>query len=237
MQTFDFTQVLQHSQPLIIASIVFEVAIAFLLWFRSTRILGIFLGVLFHLLILLFLGPYGQNWNQVVWPWNIAMILLLVLLYTPRNDLQQSNPFAVLKAYRPAWISALLLGVFPLFNIFGLWPVNLSFKMYAGNNPEGILYAKEANIPCLSSETIAQVQCLNTSQSTIATCYLIIDDWAFSSLGVAPFSSPQRLKQVARIYCSCLKDQDEAGLEILEVKGWKEEKPEQKWTCKELINY
>lgn len=50
---------------------------------RVRRIAGI-VGVVMHLVLLGALGPLGQNWNVVVWPWNIAMAFVLVLITQPQ---------------------------------------------------------------------------------------------------------------------------------------------------------
>ena len=38
-------------------------------------------AIAMHAFILLAIGPFGQNSNSVVWPWNIAMICFLLILF------------------------------------------------------------------------------------------------------------------------------------------------------------
>src|SRR5262249_20231145 len=38
-------------------------------------------AVAMHLLLLLDLGPFGHNYNSIVWPWNVAMATLVVVLF------------------------------------------------------------------------------------------------------------------------------------------------------------
>ena len=105
------------------------------------------------------------------------MMALLYLLYWKPMAEPVFSPFQNLKI---AILPLLLLGIMPLFNSFNLWPGNLSFNMYAGNNPEGILYAPQAHVSALSLAANKQIHCI-----AAAPCYLIIDDWAFEEIKVA----------------------------------------------------
>jgi uncharacterized membrane protein YphA (DoxX/SURF4 family) len=58
-----------------------EIAIALLLWFPRLRRIALALTVLTHTFALVFLGPWGHNYNWVVWPWNLAMIALVAGLF------------------------------------------------------------------------------------------------------------------------------------------------------------
>jgi uncharacterized membrane protein YphA (DoxX/SURF4 family) len=64
-----------------------EIAIALLLWFPRLRRIAFALTILTHTFALLFLGPLGHNYNWVVWPWNLAMIALVLSLFA------QGKPF------------------------------------------------------------------------------------------------------------------------------------------------
>jgi uncharacterized membrane protein YphA (DoxX/SURF4 family) len=58
-----------------------EIAIAVLLWFPRLRRIAFALTVLTHTFALIFLGPWGHNYNWVVWPWNLAMVALVFGLF------------------------------------------------------------------------------------------------------------------------------------------------------------
>ena len=58
-----------------------EIAIAALLWFPQLRRGAFALTILTHAFALLFLGPLGHNYNWVVWPWNLAMVALVLGLF------------------------------------------------------------------------------------------------------------------------------------------------------------
>lgn len=58
-----------------------EIAIAILLWFPRLRRIAFALTIFTHAFALLFLGPLGHNYNWVVWPWNLAMVALVLGLF------------------------------------------------------------------------------------------------------------------------------------------------------------
>lgn len=58
-----------------------EIGIGLLLWFPKIRRGAFALVILVHATALLFLGPLGHNYNWVVWPWNLAMIALVLGLF------------------------------------------------------------------------------------------------------------------------------------------------------------
>lgn len=58
-----------------------EALIGIGLLFPLTRKLAALSAISMHLFILLCLGPWGQNFNHVIFPWNIALIFINAILY------------------------------------------------------------------------------------------------------------------------------------------------------------
>lgn len=234
MDTFSWTAPLADQTTLIIASIALEIALALGLWLLRDKRVAVLLGFLFHLGILLFLGPFGQNWNFVVWPWNVAMMALLFLLYWPSTPAPPSISWKK-GQWKVLLLPLLLIGILPAFNRVGLWPDILSFKLYTGDATEGVLYTDEANLQDLEEMGFPEFNCVWYDTLAAPSCFLIVDDWAFEANGVAPFSTPRRLQQLARHYCACLEKPEQAGLKILEVGLWRKEYPFQHFPCSDLL--
>ena len=74
-----------------------ELAIGLLLWFPQLRRAAFIAVILTHAFALLFLGPLGHNYNWVVWPWNLAMIALVLGLFA-RGKLFEKQPSATVEA-------------------------------------------------------------------------------------------------------------------------------------------
>ena len=81
-----------------------------------------------HLFILILIGPFGIDYNIVVWPWNVAMIALLYFLFLKnpihfslRNIFHGANP-----------VILVFWAILPLFNFVGYWDLYLSSALYSG---------------------------------------------------------------------------------------------------------
>ena len=215
-------------------SILAEVGIGLGLYWRKTRRMAVILGIFFHLSILIFLGPLGHQWNNVVWPWNLLMMALLYLWYELPDRSGFQKPSRTFRRFPLTVPLLVLFGLLPGLNLAGWWPDVLSFKMYSGSNAEGILYFQQTDRPCLPAQGQAPVKYLQIDSLAQPQLYLIIDDWALSELKVAPCSMPRRLRQLARLFCSCVHDPNQAGLEILTVDIWRKEEAIHSYNCREL---
>ncbi len=69
-----------------------EITIAIMLWFPRLRRAAFALTVLTHTFALVFLGPWGHNYNWVVWPWNLAMIALVLGLFARGKFFESPAP-------------------------------------------------------------------------------------------------------------------------------------------------
>jgi hypothetical protein len=117
-----------------------EVLIGIGLWWRVTRVPAIVAALAVHVIALLFLGPLGHNMNLVVWPWNIAMAALVLVLFPRKKgtgpvDLQGVLVMGVVLA---------LFWLLPILSYFGKWPSYLSFAVYSGNLATADIFVTES---------------------------------------------------------------------------------------------
>jgi len=126
-----------HYSGLILAFIEFALGIGLLL-LRKKKIIAL-LAIAMHLFLLLLLGPLGINYNPSVWPWNLALILFLVVLFWNSNEINISYSFLKNKFNFAVFI---LIGVMPCLGLMGFWDGFLSFKVYPGNSKLLVLYTK-----------------------------------------------------------------------------------------------
>lgn len=98
-----------------------ELAIGLLLWFPKLRRAAFVAVILTHTFALLFLGPLGHNYNWVVWPWNLAMIALVLGLFaggklfgkTPGGAVEASKlkpEDRSKKSHKPAPVTPMIAG-------------------------------------------------------------------------------------------------------------------------------
>jgi len=104
----------------------------FLLLFKRTRKVVVYVLIVMHLFILFILGPFGLNYNKVVLPWNMLMIGWLYVLYIREITIDMSFSFLW-----KGWGKMVILawGIFPLLSFFGYWDNFLSGSIYSGNSP------------------------------------------------------------------------------------------------------
>ncbi len=154
------------------------------LGFRRTRAAAQVCLILMHLSLLLWLGPLALNWNYTVWPWNLASIALLVLLFRGPSvpDLR-----AMWRSHAYAKAVGVAFGVLPLLTFAGLSDSYFGFALYSGNVKEGMLYLDPKLIPALPPAVRPFVK---------PDGVLDIDRWSVSELGV-PVYPETRIFQAA----------------------------------------
>ena len=97
-----------------------------------------------HLFILLYFSPLGLSYDYIVFPWNVAMMIIVYLLFINNKTIfsfqdifYKRNSIIIY-----AWI------LLPIAGIFGYWPPFFSFKLYSGKPLSMIIYILDTtNIP------------------------------------------------------------------------------------------
>jgi hypothetical protein len=116
------------------------VGLGLLVWpLRPVAVIG---AVGMHLLVLFSLGPWGHGWNTVVWPWNVAMIVFVGVLFGRTRHVQPWHIFWPRRCL-VARVALVLFGVMPLFNFFEWWDSYLSVALYSGVTPTARVYISQ----------------------------------------------------------------------------------------------
>jgi hypothetical protein len=182
-----------HSIPFI------EIAIGILLVFQRTRFIAIIGAIASHLFILIALGPLGRDQNQVIIPWNLAMIAFVLILFK-KDDILSLRSLIVGRSLQ-AKIVAILVVVMPFFNTLNRWDSYLSFALFSGNIPKASYYVTPEGYSELPSHV--QPYCLTDSASGM---YMIdIIDWADSYFHASLYPEPRIYESVANYLAKNLK--------------------------------
>lgn len=118
-----------------------------LLWPRTRRPAVVGLTVM-HLYIVRMLAEDGAAGNTVVWPWNVAMVATLWLLFWPRAAGARLDGFirawwggvrgrrgAVPRPLGAVWVAVLVFfGVLPALSWGQMWDASLSSQLYAAKH-------------------------------------------------------------------------------------------------------
>ena len=110
-----------------------EIFIGLGLLIKPVRFLAVPFVIITHILILILMGPFGNNYNSVVWPWNIVMIGLVLLLFSG-NTMERYYSFAHLFKIPVFYLVITLFWIMPMLNLRNYWETYLSFSLYSGNN-------------------------------------------------------------------------------------------------------
>ena len=103
------------------------------LFFRRTAKVSSILLIIMHLLILAILGPFGADYDRIVWPWNIFMIIILFVFFIAGKPVSISFHSA-----RYGWnkLIVILFGILPVLNFYGYWDFYLSSSLFSSRPPE-----------------------------------------------------------------------------------------------------
>ncbi len=166
---------------------VLESSLAVLLAFKATSRYGAYAAIAFHGVTLWLLAQ--QNWNAVIWPWNIGMALLVWVLFVRKG---QDGYGDLLRPDSPQKVVALLLFTFlPVLNFFGLWDNYLSAALYSGNCPVLRIEVDRKDAEKLPAAVSAAVDYGNQNGPL-----LIGEEWAIGELGIPPYPEVKSLKKV-----------------------------------------
>jgi len=109
-----------------------ELAIGLGLLVKPTRYIILPLVIAMHVFILLLLGPFGNSYNYIVWPWNIIMIILNLLLFA---NVERERFFDIAILFKGVcfYLVITLMFIFPFFSFQNKYDSYLSSSLYSGN--------------------------------------------------------------------------------------------------------
>jgi len=181
--------------PLGFAAPFVEIGVGIGLLTRRFRTRAIMVALAMHLVILASIGPWAQDYNNVVWPWNAAMSALVVLLFwrtpeVPVRSVLWGHHFAFQK------LVLLLFGILPALSLFNLWDSYLSFSLYSGNRNSATIYMADSVARKLPSD----VQDLMTEDKSKVD-ELAVSDWYWDELNVPAYPEIRIFKNIASVVC------------------------------------
>lgn len=190
-----------------------EALIGLALIARRTRRIAVVLAVALHLAVLGLL-VIARN-NSMVWPWNVAMIIIVVLLFWKFN-----GPLAEKLVWRPQGSNftkhlpkavIVICGLAPALSFVGWWDLNLSGALYSGNAPVPVIHISERIGERLS--VTARSQVFKTAQGE---SMLPVYEWSMAELNVPPYPEMRAFRQVGRPVCAYAENPLEVELIVRE---------------------
>ena len=187
-------------QWIISATPAVEIFIGVALWIPRLRLGAIALTIAVHVVALLVLGPLGHKYNAVVWPWNLAMVALVVVLFPPVSFVESWRQLR--RSFIGTGIVALVT-LLPLLSYSGRWDSYFSFALYSGNTATADLFITPALAERLPPELKPFAHPLHpdvvAANPELNGLWIFdIQSWAQSELGVPPVPEPRSYVSAAR---------------------------------------
>jgi hypothetical protein len=186
-----------------------ELFIGIGLWWPKLRPAALVAVALLHCSALLFLGPLGYNYDQVIWPWNVAMIAIAFVLFSQSplvepgpapdsNALSFSQNFAQLRRSKPATAILALFSFLPLLSFAGMWDSYFSFTLYAENQAKADIFVTQAFVNRLPPALRAHVHPLRQAFDPHLQGPFVFDfqSWGFKELRVPPILEPRNYQRI-----------------------------------------
>lgn len=202
-------QMLPVLMPLGFIAPLIETGIGIGLLTRRFRTYGVYGAISMHVLILLAIGPLGQNANSVVWPWNVAMICFVLILFGKRPELSAREIVWPREGIYQR-VVLLLFGIAPLLSFFNVWDAYLSSALYSGMRNNAVVYVTDALKQRLPQEIVQHIYPSNKPGTGI----LILREWSMSELNAGIYPEPRIYKNLARYICGYTHDPSEMKLWI-----------------------
>lgn len=197
--TIDHLRFIGYCFPLI------ETGTGICLLIPALRKQGVIAAIIMHVFVLVVLSPLGHNYNPVVWPWNIAMILFVLLLFNNDASFSMTETRSMLHYHNSKIVLALFV-LMPLFNFFNDWDSYLSHNLYSGNTSGGVVYisdnVKQKLPPYLQTYAAGE---LNQNQINIKY-------WCMMELGVPAYPEKRNFEAVTKTFYAYAKDSSEVYL-------------------------
>ena len=172
-----------------VAIAIGEALIGVGLLLRRTRRIAVVLACLMHAIILTTL--IVSRLNTVVWPWNVAMMAITVILFWRNNE----TPFGG-RTYLPK-AAMLICGLLPALSFIGAWDLYLSGALYSGKSPVGVMRISES----LRDRLPATARGI-TFRTNRGELMLPFYEWSLAELNVPPYPEIRVYRQLARQLCA-----------------------------------
>jgi hypothetical protein len=224
------TQIIKKILPLGYIIPLIEIFIAICLASKKLRNFGVLLAIFTHIFILIYVSPIGINTNYIIYPWNVALILLVIaLFYKEKTDfgfLDMTN----VKTTFVSYFYILLVGLLPILNFWNRWDDYLSFSLYS--EKRNLFYI------AISDKYMREFD------HKFDDCFLKLDDniqggkvidvnkWSMKELNVPIYPEIRVFEKISKEFCRY--NVPDTDMIFLMYKGTISDDNLTKWTCEKV---
>ena len=183
---------------------VFESMIGLLLVFAPRqRLLTTSMAFFMLVVVVTSLGLDDDAWNLIVWPWNIYLFLLILMLLPKSASVEDT---VRLRLDIPTLATIVLFSVTPAFALFGWGHSYPAFKLYSGNTKTAeVIFSQDENMERLPNSLGQLVGRAHT---------LSLVDWTAQEFGLVVYPESYVFRRGAKGLCPYLNDGQHATLRI-----------------------
>ncbi len=196
------------------------------LFWKKTRNWAVIVGIATHIFILVYLSPLGINHNTVVYPWNIALMILVYLAFY--NYEQKINLWP--KQNRlTVGIAILFACLLPALNLIDKWDNYFSFNLYTDNIEDLFVVIPDqevVNLPEPLKNYVYEVEVKEGVKS------LNVSRWSFGELNVPVNPEPRIFRLISKGYCNTVSNS--SNLTFLEITRKEPRELKKQYTCKTI---
>lgn len=178
-------------ESLAIVSAIGELLIGLGLLFARTRAVALWCCVVLHLGILLRLGPLSYGWNSVIWPWNLAMIAIAILLF--RNTPEASAKEIAIPRSCFHWSIMVLCCLAPALSALNMWDFYPSFHLYSGDHQAAKLKLSPAFTSRIPDDLLKLIDRNDKGEQI-----LHFEPWCEKTLNVPPYPAERVYRSLAQ---------------------------------------
>ena len=188
---------------------ILEVLIGAGLITRKYRNAAAALAIATHTFILVIL--ISSRENTVVWPWNVAMIFFVLILFWQDEETIPRSILIPQKALHA--VILLLIGLLPAFSLADLWDSYLSAALYSGNTDQAIILVSHAEMEHLPQSLHPYAR--------EGSYWFFLDPnmWAYGELNVPVYPEPRVYRRVAMQICTYRQNLSEIKLMVRKKPG------------------
>ncbi len=167
-----------------------EMLLSIGLLLKKSRKIAIYILLIMHIFILLFIGPLGLYYNIIVWPWNMAMIVFLLIFL--KQNINTPN-IATLISSKLNLLILVVWIVLPIVNFWGYWDFYFSSSLYSCRID--ICYIELDN-PDKNFELKNFYRKKNATDTVTKKEIILLQDWAFKELNTPPCPQVRVYKKI-----------------------------------------
>lgn len=207
-----------------------EMLIGITLLSKRFRHIGIVLATLMCAFVLWTLGWFGHNWNSVVWPWNIALLTLVYLLFVKTKEVEASNILGIWKK-KLGLVIMIMFGVLPMTYFFNFWDAYPSWSLYSGTTNQAKIYLSYNVKEKLPKYVKSFVSADNDGRNILS-----VSNWSFKELNVPPYPESRIYENIARQLCKMYAQKNDDIILIMRGRlGWHNITDNKQLNCNQLI--